>query len=139
MKARLTRRNELLLLLTFQTLLAGAISLALAAGTTDESPDEIVWENELLRDWANGWDVDINNNPVDTNTACFGMPCTRPKLVKHKKIEDCPRDREHICGSFAGKTTYAVNPEDFEAYYDPDVDGDNAWDINDESRGLICD
>ncbi|KAF9198481.1 hypothetical protein BGZ49_000695, partial [Haplosporangium sp. Z 27] len=118
MKARF---NELLFLLTLQTLLAGTISLALATGTTDESPDEIVWKDKLLQDWDNGWDVDINGNPVDINTACFGMPCTRSKLVKHEELEMCktPNDVSYICGdNIYERTTFvdAPGPDEFDEY-----------------------
>ncbi|KAF9200560.1 hypothetical protein BGZ49_009194 [Haplosporangium sp. Z 27] len=123
MKARF---NELLFLLTLQTLLAGAISLALAAGTADEALDEIVWKDKLLQDWDNGWDVDINDNPVNINAACFGMPCTRFKLVKLKNVEICvtPSGRRHVCSSNYEKSTfvYPPGPDEFDeyGYYDKD-------------------
>ncbi|KAF8958304.1 hypothetical protein BGZ46_001995 [Entomortierella lignicola] len=113
-------------------LLKGTISLALAADTTDESQEKIVWEDELLQDWDNGWDVDINGNPVDVNTACFGIPCTRPRLVKHEPIELCqipgaPDGVLDICGHIEEmKTTYMGWEDDefgkFDYIRDPDDD-----------------
>ncbi|KAF8975933.1 hypothetical protein BGZ46_008721 [Entomortierella lignicola] len=123
------------------TLLAGAISLALAAGTTDESLDEIIWKDKSLQDWDNGWDVDINDNPVNINAACFGMPCTRFRLVKHKNVEICvtPSGRRYVCSSNYEKTTfvYPPGPDEFDeyGYYEKD----EVIRPPDDVSGLICD
>lgn len=47
------------------------VLLALLGGATLTA----AWTNQNLKDWDNGWDVNIFGEPIDVNTACDGKPC----------------------------------------------------------------
>ncbi|KAF8950969.1 hypothetical protein BGZ46_004226, partial [Entomortierella lignicola] len=102
------------MLLALLALLAG---ITLAAASTDKT----IWKNKRLQDWDNGWDVNINGEPVDPNVSCFGRPCIKFKLTKpagNRHYDMCKTSNgiEYICSNVPENATLLDNFDDFDDF-----------------------
>ncbi|KAF8974916.1 hypothetical protein BGZ46_009600 [Entomortierella lignicola] len=129
MQAQGNKFLVLLALLTGAVLAAAPIERRIwISSQSDESPEDYVWKNKFLRNWDNGWDVNIDGEPLDPNTACFGRPCNKFKLKPSfgRRYEFCKTSTgiEYICNNVPENAIFVEDYDDDNDYNKDDFPDD---------------